>query len=298
MLLCADLHLRRTVPRARTDDYFSVMERKFRFILEQAQASPPLLVAGDFFDVAKSPQFLEQWVISLLREYSIVPVVVPGQHDLPNHNLGMIKESSLGVLAAAGAVQVLTKDFGPLITTDITSYRWMIWGCAFGESPDESMVDHQRDNLLLWHQMVVKGDPLWPGQVADQAEKILRVNGQYRIIVTGDNHITHVTQVGDRFLINPGSMMRNRTDQVDHRPCIFKWEDDQVEQIFLPIAIDVLDLSVVDIPREKAHRFGAFVETLEGGKEIGISFDDNLKNYFQANKEEPQVEGLVWEARG
>ena len=293
MILCADLHLRRTVPRARTDDYFVAQERKFRFILEQAQASPPLLVAGDIFDAAKSPQFIEQWVISLLMEYGVVPIVTPGQHDLPNHNLLMINESSLGVLAAAGVVKVLTKESGPAIIGE-----WAIWGCAYGESPDESMVDQARHNLLLWHQMIIKGGPLWPGQVADEAEKVLRMNEQYRIICTGDNHITHITQVGGRYLVNPGSMMRMTTAQVDHKPCVFKYDNGNIERIFLPIEPNILDLSVTDAPKDKADRFGAFVEQLQGGGEIGISFDDNLKRYFSDHPEEPQVQELVWEARG
>ena len=301
MILMADPHLRRTVPRARTDDYFTAMERKLRFILEQAQASPPLLVAGDFFDVAKSPQFLEQWVIGLLREYAIVPILVPGQHDLPNHNLGLIKESSLGVLAAAGVINLLDGSGPPI---DSSEDHVSIWGVPFGIDPITDPEDYQgRIKILLWHHMVVQ-EPLWPGQEADKAPAILKKYPQFDIICTGDNHQTFCYRTApnelppNHWLVNPGSMMRNTTAQVDHRPSVFKWEGSQIEQVFLPIQSDVLDLSVVDVPREKAHRFGAFVETLEGGKEIGISFDDNLKNYFQANKEEPQVEGLVWEARG
>ena len=294
MIFCADIHARQTKPRARTDDFLLSQDKKLNFICQEAVKSPPLCISGDILDIPRSGPWLEQYLIRLFRHYDLVPIITLGQHDLVNHSIEQFDQSSIGVLEAAGVVRVLTKQSGPLILTD----RLAIWGCAYGEVPDESMVDYQRDNLLLWHKMVIN-DPLWPGQEADKAAAILRKYPQFDLIVTGDNHQSFaIADSKGHWLVNPGSMMRNTTAQIDHRPCIFKWENDKLEQIFLPIDTNVLDLSVTDIPKEKAGRFGAFVDQLQGGGEIGISFDDNLTKYFHDHPEEPQVQELVWEARG
>src|SRR5512135_2401330 len=107
MIMCSDLHLRTTTPRARTDDYMAAQERKFRFILEQAQKSPPLLVAGDFFHTPRPEEGLLRWTIDLLKEYDVRPVVVPGQHDMPYHSLDKMGEYGLGVLEAAGVIRLV-----------------------------------------------------------------------------------------------------------------------------------------------------------------------------------------------
>ena len=226
--------------------------------------------------------------------------MAPGQHDLPNHNLKMIRESSLGVLAAAGVIYLLTDPNIPLIDAmENPLPHYSIFGCPFGTSPpDWKLSGEDLIHVLAWHHMVVN-DPLWPGQEADKALAILRNYPQFDLIVSGDNHQSFaIADPKGRWLVNPGSLMRMTTAQVDHRPCIFKWDNGKLEQIFLPIEENVLDLSVADIPKDKAGRFGAFVEQLQGGKEIGISFDDNLKQYFNENPEEPLVQELVWEARG
>jgi DNA repair exonuclease SbcCD nuclease subunit len=130
MILTADIHLRRTTPSVRMDNYFVAQEKKFRFILEQAQLSPPLLVAGDFFHIAKPGEGLLRWVIDLLREYRVSIICTPGQHDLPNHSIEQIGESGLGVLKSAGVITILEEFSQPII---LATGSEIIWGCAYGQ---------------------------------------------------------------------------------------------------------------------------------------------------------------------
>lgn len=296
MILCADLHLRRTAPRARTDDYFATQERKFRFVLAQAQASPPLLVAGDFFHQPRPGEGLLRWVIDLLREYGVKPIVVPGQHDLPGHSLEQIPDSGLGVLAAAWVVHILEEFIQPVI---ILTGSEIVWGCAYGQNPHPSMHDSQRFNILLWHHMVIN-DPLWPGQEADKAPAILRQYPQFDLIVTGDNHTSFTTMNGStkRWLVNPGSMMRMTAAQVNHLPHVFKWENGVVTPIPIPIEKDVLDLSELESSKGRDERIAAFVDRLSTQWETGLSFEKNLENFFRENKTDPDVLEAVWRCMG
>jgi DNA repair exonuclease SbcCD nuclease subunit len=289
MILAADLHLRRTTPRARTDNFFETMGRKFRFILKQAQASPPLLVAGDFFHTPRPGEGLLRWVIDLLREYKVKPIVVPGQHDLPGHSLEQIGESGLGVLAAAGVIQLLTREqfLGP---------GYHIEAAAYGVTPrNKKRQEPCHLNILLWHHMVIN-ESLWPGQEADKAPAILRKYPQFDLIVTGDNHTSFTTMNGStkRWLVNPGSMMRMTAAQVNHLPHVFKYENGVVTPITIPIEPDVLDLAELEAVKDKDERISAFVDRLSSQWEAGLSFEKNVEKFFQTNKTDPEVVALVW----
>jgi len=276
------------------------MEAKLCFILDMAKQSPPFICGGDLLDQARSDQELEQWLISLFKHYLVPIICVPGQHELPNHSLSQYKRSSLAVLEAAGVITVLTKEMDAVTYGD-----WAIWGCAWGETPDESMRDPKRRNMLIWHKMVTQ-DPLWPGQELVQPGRLLRLYPWYDLIVTGDNHQTIIdaTRMDShgkvRRLINPGSMMRQTAAQIDHRPCVFRWEGDQLapEQIFLPIADDVLDLTQLQEEKARDGRIEAFVERLETPAEIGLEFEVNLKAHFLANPVRREVKDFCWRMVG
>ncbi len=301
MIFTSDLHIRSTVPRARKDDFIGAMEKKLRFILDLARQSPPLLCGGDMLDKARSDQELVQWLIRLFREYNIEIITTLGQHDLPEHSMAQYNRSSLAVLEAAGAIKVLTKNRGPIIHTN----GWAYWGYAWGEVPDESMQDRKRKNILLWHHMVT-ADPLWPTQEVVQPGRLLREYPWYDLILTGDNHgtILEATRMDDygkvRRLINPGSMMRQTAAQVDHKPCVFRYEGDHLapEQIFLPIEQGVLDLTQLQEEKARDGRIEAFVERLNTGVELGLDFEANLKAHLEANPVRESVSKMIWKCVG
>lgn len=302
MILAADFHLRKNPPRSRIDDYFAAQERKLRFILKLARESPPLTISGDLFDQARPGPFLERWIIELLKEYDVRLIVVPGQHDMPGHSLEQLPDSGLGVLAAAEVITILKSNienfYEPPYYDGNGAFR--IWGCPYGQEPVQPRPDQRSDlNILLWHHMVIDS-PLWPGQVADYGHGILRKYPQFDIIVTGDNHKTFVMSLSsaldgkDRLLINPGSMMRQTAAQVSHRPCVFKWESGKLEQIFLPIEQDVLDLTDLEQAKEKDGRISAFVESLDKQYEIGLGYTKNIEYFLNKNQIKELVRKIVW----
>ncbi|MCK9281530.1 MAG: metallophosphoesterase, partial [Melioribacteraceae bacterium] len=68
-IACADLHLRDSIPHARTDDYWKAQEKKFRFLIDTAnEKNCDIYCAGDFFHRAKSSSFLEAWIIEQLQD--------------------------------------------------------------------------------------------------------------------------------------------------------------------------------------------------------------------------------------
>ena len=65
-----------------------------------------------------------------------------------------------------------------------------------------------------------KEDTLWPGQVATDGLGQLEKQKEFDLILTGDNHQSFCITSNGRWLLNPGSMMRMRADQVDHNPIV------------------------------------------------------------------------------
>lgn len=305
MILTADLHLRMTRPRCRKDDYQAAQERKLRFILEWAVKSPPLLVAGDFFHVAKPGEELLVWVMNILTNYEVDVFVIPGQHDLPGHNLDQLHRSGLGVLSAAGSIDLmaLQDNFRQWNIHSIYGYPYGTYpniSGSLGTHPDGSRV-------ALWHHMVINEVPIWPGQEADKAHLILKKYPQFDLIVTGDNHEPFCIATTDspkrrganlhyRWIVNPGSMMRMTAAQLEHKPCVYEWGGGVVKQHFLPIEEDVFDLTELEQSKSKDLRIQAFVEQLSNQWEIGLSFEKNMKKFFDENPEiNDDTKRLIWE---
>ena len=294
MILCsADWHLRKNRPKSRVDNFFESQEKKIRHIFQLAQDNNcPLLIAGDIFELAKPGEFINQWIINLISEYSIQICVVPGQHDMPKHNLALINDSGLGVLAAAGAITLLTDPNKPLITG-----KYVIFGCPFGTDPNSIVFKkgmNDKVKILLWHHMTIL-EPLWDEQVADKAGRLLRLYPQFDLIVVGDNHLSFTYDRKGKHLINPGSIMRKNADQQTHLPSVYSYNESVVERLYLPIEQDVFNVSHIKVAKEKEARYGDFIAKLHTGFKVGIDLNHNFVSFFKENKTRKSVENLVWE---
>jgi len=295
MIFSADIHARASKPKSRKDNYLESQDRKLRFLCQLAQESPPWFVSGDLLDKANSNQWLEQYLINLFKEYQVKPIICLGQHDLVNHSIELFNESSIAVLQSAGVVEVLKNDYW-------SDDRYSVFGVSYGieEYSGSFLKSDKKLKILLWHKMVIKDDTLWNKQIANTGEKILRKYPMFDIICTGDNHNTFLCQNKNRFLVNPGSMMRLKTNQKDHKPCVFRWDKGNLEQIFLPIEEDVFDDSHITEKEEKESRLDGFITKLneirpELNENSSVSFKGNLKNFFQANPETREVEEITWQ---
>jgi len=292
-ILMADMHLRDTQPKCRRDDYWEAQETKITFIHElQVKHNCPILIAGDVFHEAKPSHYLLQWAIGFLPKGI---VCIPGQHDLPQHNPELFLHSGLGVLYSAGNVRVLHKGWPGHETFDL-----VIWGFGWGSElkPVDPLFKEHKKEIALVHRLINRptGDRTFPS--ADSPYEIMdRLEG-FDLIVSGDNHLPFVVKRGKQLLVNPGSMMRMTADQIDHRPRVYLWYADtnEVEPAYLPIEGGVIDRSHIEEPEARDARLEAYEARLREGVEVGVSFDDNMKEYIRKNKVEKPVADKVYEA--
>ena len=272
-IACADLHLRDSVPVSRIDDYWKAQEKKFDFLIVTANVrNCDIYCAGDLFHKAKSSSYLEAWAISILKNLKNKFYVIPGQHDLPSHNIGLIDHSSIAVLGQAGVIEI----------------------CG---TPFESPFVFQPQGIMMIHKMIHKDQPIHKDIKSTKAISLLKKNPDIKLIISGDNHQSFTEKYKDRQLINCGSMMRMAADQVNHIPKFYVLNLPTMEctEIPYPIQKNVFDISHIKKEKERDNRIETFVNRINSNYEIDLSFEKNLENFISKNRIRKGVQNKIWE---
>lgn len=168
----------------------------------------PLILPGDVFDKSDNSARLTNFLIDCFGRHRNI-YVVPGNHDLPNHDLSRLGESSLGTMIRAKVFQLLTPEGTYNEESDLTLY-----GLGYGEIP--TAINRNKVNsedILVWHRFVWVGErdagnPEYSS--ANNYQSVCRDIGHLAFdkVVTGDNHQTFIARTDDeRKIINPGRLM-------------------------------------------------------------------------------------------
>lgn len=292
-ILTGDLEWRADIPVCRTDDFLYEQLRKWRWLKNlQAQHDCPVLDSGDVFDQWKSPPWLEALA---LRNIPAQFHTVPGNHDLPGHNLKNLEKSSLNVLEAAGKAKILLQ----LHTVNNINIYPFPWGSELTAYPEPNKGQESHFNVAICHVMTYEGDCPYPGCEDTEAGRLLRKMKGYDLVLTGHNHKPFVVRSRDgRLLVNPGSLMRTTADQEDYQPRVYLWfaEENEVEAVFVPIESGVISRQHLEKKAERDKRMEAFIENLSGEYEISSQYEKNLEAFFLKNKVRTSVQQLVMEA--
>ena len=291
-ILSADWHIRPDVPVCRTDDFFKAMSDKIDFILALSkEENCPVLIAGDLGNHALNngwPTWLSQWAINKFKGHNIIAIL--GQHDLPNHRLDLFGKSGVGILHAAGVINVI---FKPVVVKN----TFNIFPFSYGE-PILSHESTGMPNIAMIHQMVVENKSLYPGQIAPKGNALLKKHPEFSIILSGDNHNPFVAEYEGRALVNPGSITRSTADQVEHTPRVYKWyaESNTIEAVFLPIQKNVINREHIKLTKENDMRMEAYIARIKKDVEIQLSFEKNMEAYLNKYRIKTNVKNKVFEA--
>lgn len=288
-ILTGDLEWRSTVPECRIDDFFEEQLRKWQWLCElQKKYNCPVLDSGDVFDQWKSPPWLE---VLALKNTPDRFFTVPGNHDLPGHNIENFNRSSLAVLAAAGRAKVLLQ---PCHESFANLYPYP-WGSELKACADES---NTLPCVAICHVMTYEEEKPWPGCKDTEAKRLLRKMKGYDLVLTGHNHKPFVVELNGRLLVNPGSLMRTAADQLDYKPRVYLWysETNSVEPVYVPIKNGVISREHIDRKEQKDNRMAAYIDTLSNNYEISSRFETNLEAFFGANAIKESIKKIVMEA--
>lgn len=284
-ILTADRHLTLRQPICRTDDFVGAMIRKLEFIwrLQQQHDDCPILDAGDFFDHWYLDRG-EQLLLTMIMPHIHNTFCVPGQHDLPQHNIDLYIKSNLAVLEEAGCIKILNSPSPDTSIPLITCY-----GFPWNKEPESVKENEGIRKIALIHRMTYSSKPPYPGAENDggTAKSLIRKMRGFDLIVSGDNHETFTCQQEGLLLVNPGSMMRMTAKQEDHEPCVFLWyaDDNSVERIVLPHEKGVISREHIDQKQERDDRIAAWVERIgQGDIELELGFKENVERHIKKHR--------------
>ena len=288
LLFTADNHFRYSQPICRKDDYVKTQKKKIRFINKTAdQYDATIINAGDVVDkdiimsqseIVMTISFL---IKNLKKQYGIA-----GNHDLLYRDFDNVHRSLIQLLIASEKYVLIDK---------LTLGNADIYGFNYGTSIEHKEKTNER-MIAVYHGMVLpKENKIIKGKIAID---LLKEFPEYDVILTGDNHTTFVEEYENRFLINPGSLLRMDADQTYHNPCIFIYntETHYYEKIYIPIGDDVISREHIDSAVEREDRLYSFIEKFDNDFTVTLDFIQSMDNYIQENKIETNVIKEIYEA--
>jgi len=282
LLALSDLHYTGTPPVCRRDrnNWMETLERKTAFIggVARKHDVDVILVAGDVFDVP-CPHVsvliqVTRWWQKYLGDFNIV--LVPGQHDLLNHNLGLLGKSAISVLDALPRVRVLLDNEVCFPGRDTPGGSWVVVGVPWGVEPKAPDIEISNDTCIsptivaLTHRMVWSTQKPYPSvEDSAQLEKQRELFHWADIVVSGDNHqrFIHINNRNNpRLWVNPGSFYRRSADQIGFQPqCVLIRgvpPNADVETINIPIDPDAVSRDHLDEAKAD-ERIETFVSSLQ-----------------------------------
>lgn len=299
-ILTADVHLREHVPTCRTDNFVEVMLAKLEFIESiRKSLDATVLVAGDVFDRWKPSPWLLAQVIERIGDKPWI--VIPGQHDLPGHNISLYEKTGLAVLEAAGKVVTLLTPDEPFVLKDYDRTIRIV-GFPYGTELTPIEASETEKTIVLLHALVYRRSHVpFPGaeDIGHTAGEIVRLFKNADLIVSGDNHQSFSV----RHLVNTGPILRTTVAQSGYEPRIWTWDSEtgEIKTIVIPHEEDVISHKhLSSSPKaeigEDEEAAKAFVMALEKqfGENASALFDAVLEQVMRTRDVKQSVREIIY----
>ncbi len=284
-ILTADWHIREDKPIGRVDDFFQTLIGKMNFVKKlQKKFNCPVLNGGDLFHHWKpSPFLLSQTIKHLPKNFK----TVYGNHDLPQHNLELKNKSGVYVLDTA----LPNSDFEVLSET------------SWGQTPSvNGSLTIKGRKILVWHKFTYVGEIPFPDCTDPKALALVHRYKDFDLILTGDNHQAFTDEVDGTLLVNPGSLMRQSSAQIDFTPRVYLYyaDDNTVEEVLIPLPPNAVTREHLEKKQERDDRIDAFIEILkkdfeEMRDENVLDFEHSVDVYLRSNRVRKQVKSIIAE---
>lgn len=304
-ILVSDLHIRSDNPSCRTDNFVETQIKKLQWLKglqNKFKNQPPIIIAGDIFHKAKPNPLAISIALEHLPEYCIV---IPGNHDLPYHNLDLLYESGLGVLLKAYSNRFRIYHANEEMIIHLKNFS--VYGFPFSSSEGkerhielrlsgDKVGKHSNAKMVVIHTFCYKGRKP-NGIEAIGCSKLLKKFYEYDIIVCGDNHQSFTFRIGNHLLINPGCFSRQNTTEANYTPTVYLWYAEENTAAAVPVPTDKKQVFSFNNKKDKKNRVEAVIRNIKNW-EVGLSFTQNMKNFLKKNKLSKAVEHKIWEVIG
>lgn len=282
LAIISDLHLSERAPICRkTEDWFGDMGHYLGTVAAYCREHEcPLAIAGDVFHRFNPSPKLVNFAVEILDGVQVL--MIPGQHDLPNHQIERVGESGFYSLN-------LHSNF-----VDLSSKKWQgcgfqvgrgfeVFGAGWGQSlprPTEAVAASRKPVGIVHRYMWDKEAKFHgaPDELHVSNSHFEEEFERYHLIVVGDNHQRweRWSKAPAQTILNPGSFMRRDIGQAppNHSPAFFVLNEDgsvcqhdleDIDEIKNPTDSEInatIDLaSFLDLIKEGARDSESFIRT-------------------------------------
>lgn len=295
---CSDLHFDNRTPIARSveHDWYEVQGSYINQLkhLQVQCGSCPILIAGDLTNRWNLPPEIINFLLKHLPDNIYA---VPGQHDLPNHSYDNIRRSAYWTLVESGKI----KNLEPGNPTEIAKgmgNEWYAVGFPWGVDVEPTNIISDCHFIAVVHSYIWKKNFRYTGAPEEKrVKKYLPLLKGYRAAFFGDNHIgfTHTTENGKLTIMNCGTFIRRRIDEINYTPSVgILCQDGSITPWPLHTLEDqFLDVSEAEELVEKALGATEFLQELVGlGKHV-VDFGEALKRFCEKNKVSKPIRDIL-----
>lgn len=288
-IVTGDNHLRFDAPICRLDeDWMDFQRRVLNNIVDMANThEADIVCTGDLFDSYAVHSVVVSMFIDAISVLDGNCHIIAGNHALKYHRESLAHESSIGIIKA--------------IAGDNTG-KIRYYSC--NEETIDGRFEHSyrlNDDITLVHTLTFPTEDEVPFKLKAATADYLLDKYDTPWIFIGDMHHNFVVERDNRFVINPGCMTIQTADMLDYIPGVYyidtgvkvdvTTQKDAVPQyrisdptiVFAPVLNDPTMVTRNHLEKNKMidERLSAFVETINTGKELHLSFKDNLNLALQ-----------------
>jgi len=261
--------------------------------LVQLAGKMPIVCAGDIFDRWNpNPETINFALRNFPRRRMFC---VPGQHDLPNHQLDQVHRSGYGVLCEAGTIHDISGRFYQIPDTDIVLHGFA-WGQEITPRCDTSS---DLIHLAVIHKYCYADkSTAFPGADSNtQVKQYAKSLRGFDAAVFGDNHKHFITRAGKCNVVNTGGFMRRRSNEIEYQPRVAHlMSDGTVESVELDTRMDKFVAGITARDEETPVNMSEFIQSVEGLGEHGLNFKETVENYLRQGDTNEAVKQIILKA--
>ncbi|HUW45947.1 MAG TPA: metallophosphoesterase [Dehalococcoidia bacterium] len=295
-ILCGDIHLSLSPPlaRAKEKDWLEAQARPLKQLRKlKREYDVPILCAGDIFDRWNSPPELINWALdNVPKMYTI-----PGQHDLPTHNYGLMHKSAYWTMAMAANKDKGIHDLEPNENHLLRGIHLEAFPWGHSLTPPQSSKKGQL-KVALVHQYVWIIGATYPGAPMDAMLRggMKEMKG-WDVIVFGDNHKGFLTTKGKTTIFNCGGFQRRKSDEIGSKPQVgLLYDDGSVKAYLLDTSKDVIEETSTALEVHEDMGLEEFLEELTKLQESQLDFEEAMRQLLRERKPGTLVCKLILEA--
>jgi len=297
-IFCADIHLTIQAPvwRSAEPDWMAAQARPLKELTDlQYKFKCPVFCAGDIFDTAKSlPEIINFAADNMPPDI----FAIPGQHDLPEHQMEQIHKSAFQSLVNIGTISPAVEDE----SNRMGFSHYNITAFPFGSKLEKAKKTDDFEVAIVHEYKWIEGFSFPGAPVASKIDpdKPIFFDGDkyygYDLIVYGDNHKGFQTKIGDTIIFNCGTLMRRKSDEINYKPQVgLLTKDFEMIPYYLDTSKDKHLETKTNEPEKNLDMSQIIKELRKLGKSK-LDFADAVEMYIKAGKANERVNELLLKA--